>query len=93
MFDYMINRFEHRLVAILYQASPAEIVRAELCQHRIRFGHRSLEVRDQVGAGRSTTRGEFPSTIAFDVLFTNSANDPLPDVAGKMQQKITDAVR
>jgi len=93
VFDDVIERLEHRQLSSLNGAQRAQIRRGETREHRVSLAQHALEIGEQPVGGRAVVRGELAGAVTSAWHGANTGHDPLPDVAGEVEQQIADAVR
>ncbi len=93
MLDDVIDGSEHVRLATLNGAGSLEVVGRQVGKNVVCFADRRFEILQKLGRLWSVASSEFRRAIALDRFATYAADNPLADVAGKVKQKISNAVR
>jgi len=92
MLDDMINGGKDRCVPALDSHGAFEIVVAESCEHSVGILDRGLEETQQLINGRTIAHRKLGRPVALGSRAAQAGDYPLPDVAGQMNDEVSDAV-
>ena len=90
--DDVKDGVEHGNVSSLDVSPFGEPHRRNAGEHPIDVVERTLEIGEKRFLGRTVSSRELGRAVPGDRRASHTGNDPLPDVAGEMDQEITDAV-
>jgi hypothetical protein len=92
VFHYMQHGMDPAHLVALNVPERDQLVRRQSGDDADRFLYSLAQSRGEGRPGWSTAGVELEMADAFVVLTSESADDPLPDIAGKMQGEIADRV-
>src|SRR5438105_1923220 len=91
--DDVIDCVEHRDLSTLNAARRGQVRGGKACEHRVRLIQYALEVAEEHIGGCTVLRGELAGAVSCTRDAANAGHDPLPDVAGEVEEQIADTVR
>ncbi len=92
VFNHVVDGSQHCGFTALNRDDATELPFIQYAQHRIGTLNRSIKFIDQLFRTRTVTTRKFEGAIAIYRNSRETANDPLIDVSGEVNNKITEAV-